>query len=256
MTRPERVYRLHALILRHQPLGEADQVLTVFSRERGKQRVLAKGARKPTSRKAGHLELFCVVDLIMGSGRTFDVISQADMHEAFLPLRDDLVRLTYAAHFIELLDALTGDHDENPALFDLAVEGLTWLCRLDDLDVLARRYEIHVLSGAGYAPQLTRCISCEELLQPRDQYYSPADGGALCPNCGADHPRARPLTLSALKVMRHLQRSPVEAVEKLSISPPTARECRALLFGSLAYTLERRLRSAAFLERLQREAAR
>ena len=61
----ERLYRTDAIILRRSDFGEADRLLTVFTPERGKLRLLAKGVRKTTSRKAGHVELFMLTDILV-----------------------------------------------------------------------------------------------------------------------------------------------------------------------------------------------
>ena len=82
MPPAERLYRTEAVVLRRQDLGEADRILTIFARGYGKTRVVAKGVRKPASRKAGHVELFMRVDVLLAQGRTLDVVSQAQMLDA------------------------------------------------------------------------------------------------------------------------------------------------------------------------------
>lgn len=253
MPRPQRVYRTEAVVLRRQDLGETDRVLTLYTPSHGKVRAIAKGIRKPTSRKAGHLELFMRVDLLVAVGRTFDIITQAEMLDAYQPLRADLVRATYAAHFVELLDAFTGEEDVSPALYGLLVSGLTWLSVTDDLQRAARYYELKLLEMAGYRPELSNCVVCGEALQPVDQFYSVELGGVVCPKCGYERGSARPLSLTALKVLRYLQTRPFEVVEQVALSAPVHRETERLLFQTLTYHLERRLRSAGFLERLRRE---
>ena len=66
-----RTFRLDALILKHMDYGEADRIVVVFSKERGKVRAIAKGVRKLHSRKAGHLEPFTNVASVPGSGQGY-----------------------------------------------------------------------------------------------------------------------------------------------------------------------------------------
>ena len=75
--------------------------------------VLAKGIRKPRSRKAGHLELFTCSRLLLAKGRDLDVVTQAETVRAYRPLREDLLRGAYAAYAVELLDRFTPDEQEN-----------------------------------------------------------------------------------------------------------------------------------------------
>ncbi len=252
---PERLYRTEAIVLRRQDLGEADRILTLYTRHYGKLRVVAKGIRKPSSRKAGHLELFMRTDMLIAHGRSLDIVTQAETIDAFLSLRADLIRTTYASHFVELLDAFTEEGDENASLYGLVSSGLRWLCQTTDLRRTARYYELRLLDLAGYRPELFRCVACGEELRPQRQFYSAVEGGAICPRCGQDRSRVRPISLNTLKVLRYLQKSSFEAVEELRLSPAVQAECEWLLYETLTYHLERRLKSAAFLDRLRHEAA-
>jgi DNA repair protein RecO (recombination protein O) len=250
----EHVYRTEAVVLRRHDLGEADRILTLYARGYGKIRAVAKGVRKPASRKAGHVELFMRVDLLLSEGRTLDVITQAQTLDPFISLRENLEHTVYAAHFVELLDAFTEEADENDRLYNLLVSGLTWLCQTSDLQRTARYYELRLLDAVGYRPQLFECVIGGEKIEAQDQFYSPQAGGVICPSCGPGHPRTRPLALNLLKVLRYLQTHSFETVEQLSLSSAVCLEAERLLHDTLTYHLERRLKSAAFLQRLRHEA--
>ena len=94
MTR-QRLYRTPAVILKRMDLGEADRIVTLYSRDVGKIRAVAKGVRRTTSRSAGHLEPFTLSDVMFAVGRELDVISQADTLESFRKVREDLVLTTH-----------------------------------------------------------------------------------------------------------------------------------------------------------------
>ena len=97
MAKQERNIRVEAVVLRHSDWGEADRLLWLYSRELGKVRAIAKGVRKMRSRKAGHLEPFTRAILLLARGRDLLIVTQADTVEAYLPMREDLLRLSYAA---------------------------------------------------------------------------------------------------------------------------------------------------------------
>src|SRR5207244_7314877 len=120
----QRLYRTPAVILKRMDLGEADRIVTLFSRDEGKIRAVAKGVRRTTSRVAGHLEPFTLSDVMFAVGRELDVISQADTLEAFRAIREDLVLTTHAYYLAEMVDVLTEDRMENRAVFDVLVDGL------------------------------------------------------------------------------------------------------------------------------------
>src|SRR5512146_516604 len=101
--RRQRLYRVSAVVLKRRDMGEADRLLTVFTRDRGKLSLLAKGVRKPASRKAGHIEPFTYVELLVARGQNLDLVTQAETREAHRRLREDLWRSTWAYHVAELV---------------------------------------------------------------------------------------------------------------------------------------------------------
>src|SRR5687768_2124065 len=96
MRSRERLYRTEAVILRRSDFGEADRLLTLFTARYGKRRVIAKGARKTTSRRAGHIELFNRVELQLATGRNLDIVTDAQIVDPYKQLHEDLPRLSHA----------------------------------------------------------------------------------------------------------------------------------------------------------------
>jgi DNA repair protein RecO (recombination protein O) len=250
----DRVFRTDAIVLRRQDFGEADRLLTLLTPEHGKFRAIAKGARKPTARKTGHVELFALVDMLIHHGRgELLIVSQAENKETFMPLRDDLVLGTYANHFVELLDRFTGDEDANRAEFDLLANGLRLLCTDADPRLIARTYELHILALAGFSPTLHQCAIGQEELQPIDQFFSPMDGGVICPEHCEGLTRGLSISLNALKTLRYMQTRVWDAIKVLQLNGVLHLELERLMLAYITYVLERRLQSVEFLKRLRRE---
>ncbi len=128
MRRP-RVYTTDALILKRMDYGEADRILTLFTPGRGKIKAIAKGARRTTSRIAGHVELFTRSQLQLASGRDLEIITQGESLERFPHLRAGLWHATTAYYLAELIDKFTEEHSEYAGLYTLLIESLR---RLDD----------------------------------------------------------------------------------------------------------------------------
>jgi DNA repair protein RecO (recombination protein O) len=251
-----RTFRLEAVVLRHNNWGETDRLLGLFSRQMGRLRAIAKGVRKPGSRKAGHLEPFTRVNLLLARGREIPIITQAETLDAYLPLHDDLLRTTYALYVIELVDRFTYEEGENRGLYRLLVNTLTRLCQPVDLDLVVRYYEVRLLDFVGFRPQLFNCISCGEQILPRDQFFSPQQGGVLCPPCGArmnqNHlSREQPISMPVLKYLRHFQRSNFSEASRASPTPQVAREMEIVMQLYLTHLLERKLNTPSFLRRVR-----
>ncbi|MGQ9583876.1 MAG: DNA repair protein RecO [Anaerolineae bacterium] len=246
-----RLYRTPAIVLRRSDFGEADRLLTVLTPGMGKLRLLAKGVRRPTSRKAGHLELFTHVHLLVAEGRNLDLISQAETIQTFRPLQEDLLRAGHAYYVAELVDRFAQEELENPDLFALFRETLANLAESPNLPLTTRYFELHLLGVTGYQPQLYRCARCHATLEPVTNWFAPGDGGVACPRCGEGQPGMFPMSLPAFKVLRFLQTRPYEVVIRLRLSAPVMAEVEDLLQRYLEYHLERRLESAGFLRRLR-----
>jgi len=253
MPKAERVFRTEAIVLRRQDIGEADRLLLLLTPDHGKFRAVAHGTRKPAARKTGHVELFTLVDMLIRRRGEWYVVAQAETKNAFLLLREDLVRNTYANHLAELLDRFTSDQDSSRAELDLLARALGWLCEDLDPRTAARYYEIRLLALAGFAPSLHYCSVGQEPLEPQDQFFSVADGGVICPDHYFEQAHGMPISLTALKVLRHMQTQPWDAIKALHINTPLHLELERLTLAYITYLLEQRLQSVEFLRRLRRE---
>jgi DNA repair protein RecO (recombination protein O) len=253
MSPSERTLRTEVVVLRHSDWGEADRLLVLFSREGGKLRAVAKGVRKLHSRKAGHLEPFTRVKLLMARGRDFWIVTQAETVDAYLPVREDLLRTAYAAYSIELIDRFTYEEGENRPLYHLLVDTLERISTLPDAFPAVRYYEIRLLDLLGYRPELNNCVRCGAEIKPQDQYFDAGLGGVLCPRCGANVPTARPVTMNTLRFLRHYQRSTFREASRVPLPPEVMRELEALMNSYLTYLLERRLNSPDFLREVRHD---
>lgn len=243
----ERVYRTEAVVIRRGDTGEADRLLTLLT-PAGKRRVVAKGARKTASRIAGHIELFSYATMLLAVGRTFDIVTQSALIHSYEHLRADLDRIGAAYYCAELIDRLIEEEDENPQVFELLVETLGALDAGSPADLVLRMFELRLLGYVGYRPRFHHCAACQEQLTEQASRFSPAMGGVLCPRCASADPRAMAMGLGAFKLLRFLQTQPIEAVDRMQISPQVRAESEALLRAYIRQVLERDLRSVAFLD--------
>ena len=244
--------RVEAVVLRHSDWGEADRLLTIFSREAGKLRCTAKGARKLLSRKAGHLEPFTRAAMQLAKGSDLWIVTQAETIDAYLPLREDLVRTGTAAYVVELLDRFTYEEGQNTSLYQLLVETLERVSQEEDLFLPVRYYEIRLLDNLGFRPELFQCVRCGEPVKPQDQFFSALEGGVICPKDGQALQGARSISMLALKFFRHLQRSSYAEAQRAHPEPPIRAEMESLVQFYLTYLLERGLNTPGFLKQIKR----
>lgn len=254
MTDRSRTFKTPAVILRRTDFGEADRLLTLLTPHYGKIRAIAKGARRPTSRSAGHVELYTVVEMVIGEGRNLNIVTQIDLIEPFLALHDDLNRIAYANLFAELIDRFSADNEENAGAYELLVAGLGWLCEPEiDLRLAARYFELRLLEVMGYAPSLFECAVSGEELEAEDQFYSAEDGGVVSASHAVGHSYMISLPLNDFKILRHFSRYQWAEVKNLKLRPENHFKLEQVLHSTIMYLLEQRLQSVAFLKRISNE---
>jgi DNA repair protein RecO (recombination protein O) len=247
-----RSFRVEAVVLRHHDYGEADRLLTLYTRQLGKTRVLAKGARKIASRKAGHIEPFTQVKLQLARGRDMLLVTQADTVDAYLPLREDLILTSQASYVLELLDRFTYvDETENPSTFRLLTDTLARLASNDDPWLVIRYYEMRLLDLLGFRPQLIHCVNCGREIKAEDQFFSFRAGGVICPRCGKGLPQLKPINVETLKYLRHFQRSNYRDAARARPNSEVQKEAEDLMQGYFTYLLERELNTPGFLKKIR-----
>src|SRR5687768_16685044 len=121
------LYKIEGVVLRRRNLGEADRIVTLLSRDRGKETAVARGARRPRSRLGGRLEPSVRVRALLAEGRSLDIISQVDVIDAHRRLRDDLGRLGTASIMLEMADRAIEDAQPHPDIYCLLIEALALL---------------------------------------------------------------------------------------------------------------------------------
>ncbi|MCK6580941.1 MAG: DNA repair protein RecO [Anaerolineae bacterium] len=252
MAGAERSFRTPALILKRFDLGEADRVLTILTPAHGKLEVVAKGARKLTSPRTGHVELFTRAEMLINSGRELGIVVQAEMVRPYLALRDDLVRGASAGYAAEITDRFVSPGETYPpALFNLLDAAFARIDGDPDPRLALRYFEMHLLDLAGFRPELNECVIGREPVQPQDQFFSYAEGGVVCPRDAVRGTSHVPVSMPTLKIMRHVQRSRYEAVRALQISTALHDDFERVMVGYVTYLLERRPRSADLLRRIR-----
>jgi DNA repair protein RecO (recombination protein O) len=245
------LYRDEAIVLRTHKLGEADRIVTLLTRERGRVRAVARGVRRTTSRFGSRLEPFTHVDLQLAEGRNLDTITQAETLTPFSAgLGEDYERYTAGTVMLETADRLVSE-ERQPSLqqFLLLVGGLRAMAAGERRPgQVLDSYLLRSLAVAGYAPSFENCAHCGTL--PNEgggphRWFNPSMGGVLCATCrmpGSANPA--PETITLLGALLAGDWPAVTAAD-----PRHLREASGLVAAYLHWHLERGLKSLAYVER-------
>jgi DNA repair protein RecO (recombination protein O) len=242
-----------ALVLRTTDWSESSRIATLWTREFGRVRVLAKGGRRLKSNFESALDLLtvCSIVLLRKSSGCLDLLTEARVTERFSQLRSDLPAL-YAAYYIaELLSDWTEDYDPHPVLFDEALAALRTLGsavapgKQATTGMRLARFELVLLRELGYTPALDHCAGCQNPVLGASLAFSPAAGGLLCPSCQPRQRDRQPLRQETLQALRLLGES--EDAWQHAWSSAARKEVRQVLGQYVTYLMGRRPRLLPYL---------
>jgi DNA repair protein RecO (recombination protein O) len=241
------VYRDQAVVLRTQKLGEADRIITLFTKEHGRIKAVAKGVRRTKSKFGARLEPTSYVDLQLFAGKSLDIVTEVASIENFgEELSGDYKDWTTANSILEAAERFT-ENEHEPALqqFNLVVGALRALAhKTYDSSLILDAYLLRSLAVAGFAPSMTVCSRCEK--PGPHKYFSLVGGGSVCSDCKPS--AAATPTPETLQLMADLMTGEwVGAVER---DPKSRREASGLIAAYLQWHLERGLRSLPLVERI------
>jgi DNA repair protein RecO (recombination protein O) len=179
-------FKTEAIVLRSIRYGEADRILHLYSRERGRIGAVAKGVRRPKSRFGGRLEPLFRVSLVLHEGRgelyTVTSVQTVHAHGALRERRETLARATEAcAAVLRLFDSA----EPNVAAYNLLCHELALLDASPARAVRAQAlaFRLKLLLAAGFVPELASCASCGE--REHLGAFSAGAGGVVCAACEA-----------------------------------------------------------------------
>ena len=230
------LYKDEGIVLKTIKLGEADRIITLYTRANGKVRAVAKGIRKTKSRFGARLEPFTHVNLMIYRGRNLDTITSADILRSFDEVRSDYRRLTSASAFAEIVDKITPEREEAVRTYSLLLAGLRALATSPSTTIVPA-FLVKLLSVSGYHPQLTVCAGCGEPGPLTG--FSAAFGGAVCDGCWRQDRDAARFDSTHIALLNRLLRSDFgeDADAAATI------ELTQVLKGYAEYHLERPLKS-------------
>ncbi len=238
-----------ALVLRSVEFSETSVIVTLFTREFGKIRALAKGARRPKGPFESALDLLGLSRIVFlrKSSDALDLLTEAKLERRFRPLGGDLSNL-YAAYYVaELLNELTDDYDSHPELFDAADATLAALRTTKSAAELVVRFELTALRLLGHLPSFETCVECGKPVETVGRVaFSLAAGGVLCQRCRVGQKQIVSVTAAVIAALSRLARAHGDDASLL-LDRRTYGELRAVLNHYLVHLLGHPLKLHSYL---------
>ena len=213
-------FKTEGIVLKRRNFGEADRILTVFSKDRGKISILAKGVRRITSRRAGNVELLNRVSIFLHPTKGMPILTEAISLDTYSKLKMDLTLSTVAFHIIELVDKLTAEGQESSNLYFNLTKVLEKLEK-KPRQIFIRAFEVKILSLMGFS-------NFQENLDSHLEDVS----------------------LNVKDILKSLEVRPWDEIEQMEVKEKEALELESVLRYYLERVIEGALKSRQFLRKI------
>lgn len=231
-----------ALVLRRQPHREQDSLVTVYTKDFGKLRLVARGTQKLQSKLAGHLEPLNLVELLIVRGRGHDYIGAAVNRRAYLKIKADLKKIYYAGQALSSLERLLGENQTEEGLFFLLRDYLELLDDYEDNALseeagkfLLLFFYLKLLTISGYRPEMSACLVCGTKISSGRNYFNLLNGRVLGQECySSDQSFLLPISDNSVKIIRFLLDNSWEQARHLKFSKKNLLESESLIKSFLS----------------------
>ncbi|KKQ94835.1 MAG: repair protein RecO protein [candidate division CPR2 bacterium GW2011_GWC1_39_9] len=219
-------YKTQGVVIRRTSYKEADLLIKLFTKEKGKVAVIAKGSRKIRSKLGGSLEPFYLNEYMLAEGKTLDTICGSQVKKRRLHLRGDLKKMAYAYYFSEIIDKLLPEREKNLKIYNLYNDALDFLEH--DEKLAAVYFELNIFKILGFGPVTDSCVSCHKDIVESDNSGLSCDfGGTICPDCIRKGLRYQAISIPAIKYMRIISGFDLSVASKVKEKEKMLEEIRS-----------------------------
>ena len=230
----EETYNLKAIVLSNRPFSEDDSKVVIYSRERGKLELAARGTKKIKSKLAGHLEPFNLVDIMAVCGRQYDYVGAAASRQCYANLKSSLEKLIVAGQAIKDFSKLIKPGEADEEIFNLLKDYLDVLnSKKDGFEIINSFFIFKLLVNLGHKPELYNCVNCGSKITPAGIKFDLSRGGLICIKC----PNKGTLTISedSVKLLRLAEKVSLQKIAKIKINKKEEVNIKNIVSSFLKY---------------------
>ena len=240
------------IVLRATPTKESDYILTLLTDALGRVSVVARGARRRTSRIAAGCELLAFSELVLYQRGSWYYLDEASTITLFDGVRQDVELLSLASYFAEMAECVTAEDEPSPEILSLLLNALYALSELHKpQSIVKAAFELKLLALSGYEPLLDGCAVCGAH-NPKAPVFDARQGVLLC----AEHaPRGAEelcaLDAGSFAAMRHVLLSEPKRMLSFALSGETEKRFAAACEAFARIQLERRFKTLDFYKSIK-----
>ena len=247
--------KTQGIVLKEVYTGEADKIITILSKEHGKMSIYAKGARRPKSRMIACTQYLCYSEFLLFKGRDMHSINSCDVIESFSKAGNDIVKLTYAAHIIDIVHDTIQEDQNSAGELKLLLNTLHFLFNSDKSPALITCiFELRYLCLLGYSPYVNGCINCMEG-DIGDIYFSFKKCGFICKKdeCLSEDVSAIKILPGTVKALYHIVYTKANNLFSFDVSDDVLKQLKNLIDRYLSERLDKSYKRLDYLKNLDIE---
>lgn len=234
------------IVIKRSNLGEADRILTIFTERFGKVKAIAKGSRKTTSKLAGSLEPYMLVDFELYEGKTFYTVTGANVINNYPTVHTDLEKIAKVFYIGELIDKFLEEGQKNIPAFEMLTKALGFL-EENKSDLVIRIFELKLVESSGFLPELRNCVHCREKLTAGNNFWDNIEGGVICERCYLKFGHGSLISDNAIKSLRVIENEDFDLAVKFKPDIKIRQELDTILGEYIDSILEREVKSRGFM---------
>lgn len=244
------IVKIKGIVLRQAYSSEADKIITILAKDKGKKTISAKGARFPKSPFLAGTQPFCYCNFIIYDKRPIANLNQIEVIETFYNIRNDLTKLSYAAYFMELAENSIVEEESSNELLALTLKTLQTLNKTNgDIKLIARIYELRLMKILGYMPELYECVNCRQKIESR-KYFDVYLGGTLCDKCKKASNKTLQLSLGTFSALEYIIYSDLKKLFNFRVSTLVLEQLTKISTDYIFIHIEHEFKTLKFLKQL------
>lgn len=244
------LHKWEGIVIKSRSYGESNKIVTLMTREAGKVAVMARGAKKPTSRLAGITQTFMHGMFVVQRTSGMGTLQQGEHISSMRNIQTEIMATAYASYIVELIDRLVDEGGPQPFVFDVLQQALHAIEEGYDPEAITLFVDWKMLPFTGVQPVLHACASCGQV--EGEFAFSFSQGGFLCHRCFHLDSYIIRLTPTQLKLIRMFYTVPIEQVGKLDLKKGTKYFIKKIVTTIYEEQTGIRLKSRSFIEQLER----
>jgi len=246
------LYRTEGIVLKSIEYGDADKIVTIYTKNYGKIQAIAKGVRKTKSKFGSSLEILTYAIFLIYKGKNIDIISQTEILESFFTASKEIVKFAFASNCVEVANKIIEEGEVNLSIFFLLKEVLHYLKETKDPKLLTLSFKWQALAILGYKPSFDQCCICNNKIEDNKEiFFNIDEGGVICNKCLTKNKKGCiQVSHYFIKLGRKLLITPLSVISRATIPDKRMSELEKVTNLYLVYYSDKGFKTDEFLKSL------